>query len=164
MPQRCYKLSKARHNNYVANLQKVSKVWNWNCPSLQQLRFCISIGSALGVELFDYIVDLFFFFWWGWGTCKSLAGEEPKGGYIALTFNCYSECHLAVAHFFFFLFFLWLLPQNNFRYIYIYITYIYIHTLYMGKILDLHWVRLSNVNAAPFREIYTKLSEDNTEI
>ena len=98
--------------------------------------FALELGSALGVELFDYIVDLFFF-WWGWGICKSLAGEEPKVAYIALIVNCYSECHLAVSYFFFFLFFLWLFLQNNFRYIYIYIyiyiyTYItYIHTYYI---------------------------------
>ena len=37
----------------------------------------------------------------------------------------------------------------------------YIH---IGQILYLHCLRLSNVNAAPFCENYTKLSEDNTGI
>ena len=41
--------------------------------------------------------------------------------------------------------------------------HMYIH---IGQILDLHCLRLSNanVNAAPFCENYTKLSEDNTGI
>ena len=57
LPQRCHKLSKARHNNYTAAFQKLSKEWNWNSPRLQQLRFCVSNVPALRVELFHYIVD-----------------------------------------------------------------------------------------------------------
>ena len=57
LPQSCHKLSKARHNNYAGAFQKLSKGRNWNCPSLQQLQVCVSIVPALGVDLFDYIVD-----------------------------------------------------------------------------------------------------------
>ena len=32
LPQRCHKLSRARHNNYVAAFEKLSK--RWNCPGL----------------------------------------------------------------------------------------------------------------------------------
>ena len=34
VPQTCRRLSKARHNDYVVVFQKLSKGWNWNCPSL----------------------------------------------------------------------------------------------------------------------------------
>ena len=43
-----------------------------------------------------------------------------------------------------------------YKYAYVYIP--------IGQILDLHCLRLSNVNAVPFCENYTKFSEDNTGI
>ena len=76
LPQRCHKLSKAGHNNYVAAFQKLSKVWNWQLSKLATAGILCQHCSCFGSGI------IWLHGRWGWWICKTLAGEEPKREYI----------------------------------------------------------------------------------